>query len=131
MRQVCQSIGNGGLTWCWVHLPKILLLSHFSFWLRLIFYDYALWIIHTLILAFCLHFSKSYDIFTSPYLYTHIGVPILSTPCSTSTPITIGSLFLKVWTCLRIQGKIAYLPYLTRRSYLTEATCLVKKSVKW
>lgn len=59
-----------------------------------------------------------------------IGVPILRTPASTSTPNTIGSLFLKVATCFRTQGKTAYFPYLYFLYCLTAATCFVKNSVK-
>ena len=37
-------------------------------------------------------------------------VPTFKTPCSTSTPRTIGSFFLKVATCFNTQGKTASLP---------------------
>jgi len=63
-------------------------------------------------------------------LYTQIGVPIFKTPDSTSTPKTIGSLFLKTATCFNMQGKTAYLPSFYLRYCLTAATCFVKKSVK-
>lgn len=69
--------------------------------------------------------------FTSFYLYMQIGVPIFRTPYSTSTPRTIGSLFLKVATCFRTHGKTAYFPYFYFLANFTAATCLEKKSVKW
>ncbi len=51
-----------------------------------------------------------------------MGVPIFNTPTSTSTPSTMGSLFLKVATCFNTQGKTAYFPSFDFLSFFTSAT---------